>query len=58
MSALEQLRAAQHEDRLVASDVDLDTFLRTRTIDEVLADREPTSPVERDLLARARRSTP
>lgn len=57
MSPLEQLRAAQHDDRIVDSDVELEKFLTRTTPERALADREPTTAAEREQLARVRRAS-
>lgn len=54
MSPLEQLRVSQREHLILDADLELDDFLERCTPARVLADREPTTEIERRHLARAR----
>jgi hypothetical protein len=54
MTALEQLRAAQHDEITTTADHALAAFLSGCAIELALRDRDPTTPVELRHLARAR----
>lgn len=54
MSGLEQLRAAQRDDEKTVADHAFEAFLAEVSPIRVLADREPTTEIERRHLARAR----
>lgn len=56
MSALEQLRAQQHDDVVLDSDHAWDAFMAEVSPIRALADREPSTDIERRHLARARRT--
>lgn len=58
MSPLEQLRADQHVDVKTDADHALEAFLAEVSPIRVLADREPTTEIERRHLARARQHQP
>jgi hypothetical protein len=56
MSPLEQLRADQHDDLVLPADHAWDAFMAEVSPIRALADREPTTDIERRHLARTRRT--
>lgn len=56
MTPLEQLRAAQHDEMKTDADHAFDAFMAEVSPITALADREPTTAIERRHLARIRRT--